>query len=579
MTKEEMIASKSSTMPSPEPSVSSSSKGSFALSLNKAIPSRPVYKKYCRSKSLSNVFPESYTHGDIARMRERLLRTNSHLEPSAIRNFSRSQKLTLALLALVDFMSFCSMSIMAPFFPREAAEKGLSDTMSGFVFSFYALIVFITSPIFGKILPKIGAKFLFVLGILIAGISNILFGMLEYIQNYTLFTTFCVLIRGFEALGASAFSTASYVIVVKAFPNNIGSVIGILETFVGLGMSTGPALGGILYSLGGFGMPFFVLGIAMVVIVPLNLWMLTTVENWDDVTSRGTSILKVIKVPAVMVTGLVVVIVSSTWSFLDPTLEPHLRQFDLSPEQIGLIFLLFSALYGLSSPVWGWVADKVNNHWSMMVAGLVMSTIGLLLLGPCPFLPILESNIWLDLVALSILGISIALTFMPTFQGVLTSAIRGGCRDSLHTYSMVAGIWSCMYSLGEVIGPALGGYLLEYYGFPITATVMASMTFVLSIITFFFFFCKSTYCNDCDTASDSGISESWRSSYSSEDSNENSPLLVSAVDSSYRLYTEEKIQYYEDSRKQENEMGEADSNQVTDVRGTVAITGKGSCEV
>lgn len=31
--------------------------------------------------------------------------------------------------------------------------------------------------------------------------------------------------------------------------------------------------------LGGFGMPFFVLGIAMVVIVPLNLWMLPTIES------------------------------------------------------------------------------------------------------------------------------------------------------------------------------------------------------------------------------------------------------------------------------------------------------------
>lgn len=120
-----------------------------------------------------------------------------------------------------------------------------------------------------------------------------------------------------------------------------------------------------------------------------------------------------------------------------------------------------------------------------------------------------------------------------------------------------------------------------------------------SIITFFFFFCKSAYCSDCDNASDSGISESWRSSYISEDSTENSPLLVSTVGSSYRLYTEEKIQYYGDSRKQENEvltargifeccgsthflflqMGEADHNQVTDVRGTVTITGKGSCEV
>lgn len=56
--------------------------------------------------------------------------------------------------------------------------------------------------------------------------------------------------RGLEALGASAYSTASYVFVVNAFPDSIGSVLGILETFVGLGMSVGPAIGGLLYSVG-----------------------------------------------------------------------------------------------------------------------------------------------------------------------------------------------------------------------------------------------------------------------------------------------------------------------------------------
>lgn len=39
-----------------------------------------------------------------------------------------------------------------------------------------------------------------------------------------MFTTFCIIIRGLEALGASAFSTASYVFVVNTFPQNIGAV-------------------------------------------------------------------------------------------------------------------------------------------------------------------------------------------------------------------------------------------------------------------------------------------------------------------------------------------------------------------
>jgi len=61
----------------------------------------------------------------------------------------------------------------------------------------------------------------------------------------------------------------------------------------------------------------------------------------------------------------------------------------LSPEHIGLIFLLFSALYGIFSPIWGCLADRCNNHWSMMVWGLLICTVGLLLLGPSPLLPFL----------------------------------------------------------------------------------------------------------------------------------------------------------------------------------------------
>lgn len=116
------------------------------------------------------------------------------------------------------------------------------------------------------------------------------------------------------------------------------------------------------------------------------MWLFPAVPDFD-VTSKNTTVFKLIKVPAVCITGMVVVIVSSTWSFLDPTLEPHLRQFNLTPGKVGLIFLLFSALYGLSSPGWGWLADRFNNHWSMMVAGLFTSTIGLLLLGPTPYIP------------------------------------------------------------------------------------------------------------------------------------------------------------------------------------------------
>ncbi|KAL1513328.1 hypothetical protein ABEB36_002750 [Hypothenemus hampei] len=579
MTSNERSTMASDSVPSPEIAGPSFNKTNVTFSSNSSNSTGESFLKHRRSKSLSHIVPDDYTPGEIRRIKERLLRTNSRVQTATIKAFTRPQKVLLAMLALVDFFCFCSMSIMAPYFPKEAAEKGLSELMSGIVFSFYALVMFLTSPIFGKILPKFGAKFIFLTGMFVAGVCNILFGMLEYVTNYTAFTTLCLVIRGFEALGSSAFSTASYVFVINAFPDHIGSVIGILETFVGLGMSTGPVLGGFLYSLGGFDLPFFVLGIAMVAIVPLNMWLLPKVEDFDSVSNKKTTLFKLIKVPAVFVTGMVVVVISSTWAFLDPTLEPHLRQFNLTPGKIGLIFLLFSGLYGLSSPAWGWLADKFNNHWSMMVAGLFTSSVGLLLLGPTPLIPGIQSALWINLVALSILGISVALALMPTFQGVLNSAIHGGCSDSIATYSVVAGIWSSMYSLGEVIGPALGGFLLQYYGFPISATVLAVSTFFMSVITLFFFVFKSTW-HDSDYGTDTGFSESWHDSPSSEASTESAPLLLSQEIPNYRTYEKEKTQYYYDpNKRQPSQIGDFSYKDLTDIRGTVSITKQGSCEV
>jgi hypothetical protein len=81
--------------------------------------SRVQGQRCVRSQSLPACQLNKYSAGEIRRIRERLLRTQRHPEPGSIRHFTRTQKLALTSLALVDFISFCSMSIMAPFFPKE----------------------------------------------------------------------------------------------------------------------------------------------------------------------------------------------------------------------------------------------------------------------------------------------------------------------------------------------------------------------------------------------------------------------------------------------------------------------------
>lgn len=71
-----------------------------------------------------------------------------------------------------------------------------------------------------------------------------------------------------------------------------------------------------------------------------------------------------------------------------------------------------------------------------------------------------------------------------------------------------------------------------------------------AVVVCLFFTVKFRNCKRRDSSSESGGSFSWRTSNSGEE--ESSPLL--SVDSSHRQYTEEKIQYYEQRRKMENDV-------------------------
>lgn len=396
------------------------------------------------------------------------------------KRYSRRQLLTLISLCLVDFTCFLGMSIMAPFFPMEAEAKNMDEATIGFVFSTYALVMFLTSPIFGRILPRVGANFLFLSGLFLAGGCTVLFGVLDEIDG-EMFSVMCFVIRSFEALGAAAYNTASCTIVAEMFPDNIGAVFGILETFVGLGMTVGPALGAALYALQGYKLPFLLLGGFMILMVPLNMVLLPA--QISGVQVKSGSIIQLLKLPTVVIMCVVVVVQASAWSFLDPFLEPQLRgNFSLSTETVGLVFLMMSATYGIFCPVWGWVADRWEHTSIMMFCGMILSSIALLLLGPTELLPFIDNYLWLNMLSLILLGVAMALAIIPTFQSMMDYAIDAGFEDGISTYSVVSGLWAASYSLGDFVGPSLGGVLVKASDFPTAATGVAGIIIVGAVI-------------------------------------------------------------------------------------------------
>lgn len=84
----------------------------------------------------------------------------------------------------------------------------------------------VASPLFGIITPKLGAKRVLLTGILGSASAIIAFGALDYVQDTTLFITFCFIVRICEALGSCAFSTVSYIYIMNEFQNDVGWAFG-----------------------------------------------------------------------------------------------------------------------------------------------------------------------------------------------------------------------------------------------------------------------------------------------------------------------------------------------------------------
>ncbi|XP_023235724.1 MFS-type transporter SLC18B1-like [Centruroides sculpturatus] len=182
-----------------------------------------------------------------------------------IKETSRKQLFLLIAFGCCNFTMGACYSLLAPFFPKEAENKGASPTIYGLIMGFYQVIVFIISPICGKMTSHITPNLLAYGGIFLSGYANVLFGTLEWSPPGKTFITLAFLIRMFDAMGWSLYFTASYTIVAMNFSDKRAIIVSLLETIFGFGMIIGPTIGGALYQIGGYATPFMTSGCLLLI--------------------------------------------------------------------------------------------------------------------------------------------------------------------------------------------------------------------------------------------------------------------------------------------------------------------------
>ena len=83
------------------------------------------------------------------------------------------------LILGTSLLASSAYALIAPFFPLELEEKGISDQNIGFIFSIYSLAVIIFSPPVGRYLEVIGYTKMLIAGLALMGTTFIAFGIID----------------------------------------------------------------------------------------------------------------------------------------------------------------------------------------------------------------------------------------------------------------------------------------------------------------------------------------------------------------------------------------------------------------
>jgi len=187
----------------------------------------------------------------------------------------KGRKVIITVLCLVNLTANSAYSSIAPFYPTEALKKGLPQSTLGFIFAGYSISMCVFAPLYGYMLTNLGRKNVLMLGCLCESIAMFCFGLFVYIDNPVAYGIMSFLCRFIEGFGNGCLNSSTSSIITHNYQDNQSNLIGLTQTFTGLGMLCGPILGSILYEAGGFQLPFFVTGsFLFALIFPISYFLI-----------------------------------------------------------------------------------------------------------------------------------------------------------------------------------------------------------------------------------------------------------------------------------------------------------------
>lgn len=352
--------------------------------------------------------------------------------------------LALAVTALAFFVDTLLYCLLVPLLPRYAKDLHLSQSQVSMLFWSYALALLVATFPVARLTDRFGRK-----APMLWGLGGLAFATLAfaYSRSYEVL----LLARVLQGIAGAATWLPGMALVADHFPKESrGKAMGTVFAGANLGLLVGPPLSGILDHYLGAMAPFH-LGIALVVLDALGRAFL--LKETEAVREPPLPWKVLLRNRVVLVFAGALALGSGFWTLMESALPMDWsRRLGLGPRSIGLLFGVAALAHTISSPWMGAVSDRLGRVPVLRV-GLATS----LVLLP---LPVLMPSIWTLGLAMIALGFNLSFLVSPCSPAVADQVER------LDSQSFASGfsILNVAYSIGMVLGPLVGGLLIDGVG-------------------------------------------------------------------------------------------------------------------
>lgn len=381
--------------------------------------------------------------------------------------------LHLVGLLLVNTLACSVYSIVAPYLPDEAKEKGLSSLVTGLILSGYAITALISSFILGKHISSLGKERVLRIGCFLEAFSTIGFSTLPSLSPI-LFILLGFTFRLMQGLGAGCISVAILAIFASEYKENLQESLGLLQVTNAVGFLIGPLGSSGLYALGGFSVIFLTYGLIFLTILGLLCFIPHSPER--DLSKTGTiPIRKIIKDSEIAMYTLVMFAASTCLCFISPTLSIHLMTFGVKEEFFGAIFAIPTISFAFTIML---IQKATISKQNIISIGVVLLIAGNLLIGPWNlphYLPI-------TLLGLIVIGSGLSACNIIAFPMIVElSQKKFEEIDGEVVSDIISGLANTVTFFAEIYAPPLSGYLKDLCGFENTQALVAGVLVILLV--------------------------------------------------------------------------------------------------